>query len=413
MTTSTDPINAFAFQAQSNAGEPISGTIDAGSVDDASRRLRVMQLRVIEVDPVRQPPRPKPLRGGDFQAFNTQLAHLTTAGLPIEQSLRLIAEDMRSGRLTETVRQIAQELESGQSLPDAFEKHSAQFPPLYGQLIKAGIRTGNLPGMLLNLGRHLELVSRLRAILWRAISYPLMVIFSLLIVLSFLGLFVFPQFTRIFQNFHTQLPVITHIVIAFSDFLLGYWPVLLGILIALVIGAAIGWRLLRRGNRRQGVLEIFIFPLPLIGPAMRRNLLARWCDGLKLGVEAGLDLPAAITLAGEAVASPGLQRDGAALVEALQSGQPLDSAGRARLLPPTVITVISMAAANNDLPSSLNTLGQMFQQQAELKMALIPTVLTPLLIILLAVGIGLVVWAMFAPMISLFQTVSGPSIQTI
>src|SRR2546430_19530 len=89
MTSIPDPIMAFAYRAQTPAGEPLSGTIDAASVDEAGRRLEGLRLHVLQLDPVRPaPPRPKPLRGDDFLAFNTQLAHLTTAGLPVEQGLR-------------------------------------------------------------------------------------------------------------------------------------------------------------------------------------------------------------------------------------------------------------------------------------------------------------------------------------
>jgi len=109
-----DPIAAFAFSAQNAAGEPLSGTINADSIVEASRKLHDLQLRAIELDPIRATAqKPRRLSGDDFQAFNTQLAYLATAGLPIEKSLRLIAEDMRTGALAETVKQVATDLESG------------------------------------------------------------------------------------------------------------------------------------------------------------------------------------------------------------------------------------------------------------------------------------------------------------
>src|SRR5258708_35236416 len=113
-------------------------------------------------------------------------------------------------------------------------------------------------------------------------------------------------------------------------------------------------------------------------------------------------------LAGQAVGSPRLINDGAAIVEALNAGRPLNDMIQTRLIPPTVIAVLSLAATSNDLPSGLNTLSLMFQQQAEMKMSLIPTILTPVLIILIAIIIGFVVIAMFAPMIALISSVSGP-----
>ena len=126
-----------------------------------------------------------------------------------------------------------------------------------------------------------------------------------------------------------------------------------------------------------------MLPLPLIGPVLRRNLIARWCDAVRLGVEAGLDLPRAIELAGEAVASPRLKRDGDELIGALSSGKTPDAViGSTRLLPATVPAAMTLAAQNSDLPRTLATLSEMYQQQAETRLNLIPGLLTPLLILL-------------------------------
>src|SRR5580658_5790935 len=221
--------STFAYRAQTSIGETMSGTIDATSIDDANRRLRTMQLRAVEIDVVSPPApaKPRPLRAGDFQAFNTQLAHLSTAGLPIEQSLQLIAQDISSPRLKQTIGQIVASLESGKTLPESLAQHAGQFPPLYATLVDAGVRSGNLPGILLNLGRHLELVNRLRATLWRIMAYPIMVLCSLALVLVFLGMFVLPKFKVIFGDFHTDLPAITQLLLYCSDFLQEEWPVLL------------------------------------------------------------------------------------------------------------------------------------------------------------------------------------------
>jgi type II secretory pathway component PulF len=404
-----DSVSAFAFSAQSEAGEPLSGIINAASVTEAGRQLQNLKLRILQLDPVRSAePKPRRMGADDFAAFNTQLAYLATAGLPIEKSLRLIADDMRGGALSDTIKQVAVELDSGRSLPEAFALHAKQFPPLYSELVNAGIRTGNLAGMLLGLGRHLEMSQRLRAMLWRAAAYPLVVFASLLLIISFLGIFILPQFKTIFGDFRVDLPVITQLLMNFSDFLVGYWPVLLGLLIALTVIPPLLLRSIKSPIVVQQIKEILLLPIPVIGPAVWRNLLARWCDALKLGVQAGLDLPAAITLAGQAVASPRLIRDGQTIVDSLNAGASLENGVQTRWIPQTVVVVISNAARHNDLPEGLNTLSLMFQQQAEMKLAMAPTILTPILIMCLAIMIGFVIIAMFAPMIALVSSVSGP-----
>ncbi|MEO6436395.1 MAG: type II secretion system F family protein, partial [Tepidisphaeraceae bacterium] len=124
--------------------------------------------------------------------------------------------------------------------------------------------------------------------------------------------------------------------------------------------------------------------------------------------QAGLDLPRAITLAGEAVGSPKLQHDSEDIVQAVQSGQRVDVlAGHTRLLPATIPTAMSLSIPNQDLAATLGTLSEMYQQQAETRLALMPALLTPVLIVIVALAIGFVVLALFLPFISLVQALSG------
>lgn len=395
------PAKPFAYRAQTAAGTAISGTIDAAGAEDAGRKLAAMNLRVLELRG-EAPPRPRRLGGDDLIAFNQQLAQLAQAGMPLEYGLRLIAQDMRRGGMAGTVQAVADEMERGASVGEAFNKHASRFPPLYGRLVDAGIRTNNLPGMLLNIGRHLELVYRLRATLWRALSYPLMVLVAIGLLLVLMGIWVIPQFTEIFGEFGIKLPWSTQVLIAISDRL----PIIGLSLAGLVVILPIVWMLLRAARMDLAVIDTILLPLPLIGPVLKRNLVARWCDVLRLGVDAGMDLPAAIDLAGEAVFSRPIRADGQRIAEAIRSGQsePVD---RLRFLPATIPAAIAFSSQQNQLSQTLTTLSGMYQEQAELRLAALPAVLTPLLLLFMAVTIGFVMLGLLAPMLSLIQSVTG------
>ncbi len=398
------PPASFAYQAQTQHGEALSGTIDAADLDQATRRLQSLQLRVLGIEPVAVGVRSSPVGGADFAAFNQQLSHLTAAGLPVEHGLRLIAQDMRTGSLAATVRLVADELERGTPLGEAFDRHRGKFPPLYGRLVEAGVRTNNLPGMLLNLGRHLELVNRLRGAIWRAMAYPLIVLIGLGVVLVFISVFILPKFEEIFRSFGTRLPGITVLLLASSGWLL---PLVIGVGGAILL-AFLLTPLLRRTGHDQLAADLFIMPLPMIGPILRRNLIARWCDAVKLGVVGGLDLPRAIELASNAVGSRPLRRDSRAMISAIERGEGLDRPElKLAMLPATVTATMELARNQNDLADTLSTLSEMYQQQAEMRLHLLPAILAPVLMLLTAIVIGFVVLGLFAPLISLIQAVSG------
>ena len=408
MTTASstnDPPSAlrvFAYEAQTDDGQRVSGTMEAVDAEQAMNRLRTMRVRVLELNLTAPRPSPaKTLRGEDFIAFNEQLAQLAKAGLPLEQGLRLIATDIRGRRLKTTIEQLATELEKGTPLDQAFERYQDRFPPLYSRLIRAGVRSGDLSGMLLGLGRHLELIQRLRAMLWRTLSYPLFVLIAVGLLVSFLGIVVLPQYETIFRDFNLRLPGATEAVLALKHVA----PALLVLIVAAVVLGPLLWGVLERLGYSTAIVERVLWQAPLIGPVFKANAVARWCDAVKLGVSAGMDLPGAIELAADATRSGRLWADGKEVIDVMSHGQPLVSA-KTRVLPATVPAAIQFASEAHDLPGTLSSLSEMYQRQAELRLSALPGIITPLMVLLIAVLIGFVIMALMLPLINLIQGMS-------
>lgn len=411
----------YAYEAHAPDGQAFRGSLDASDLEDAQRRLRSLGLRVTKIEPAQRPPRPARLGADEFHAFNQQLAHLAQSGLPIEQGLRLIAQDMRSGRMADSVRAVADELERGVPLEQAFSRHAGRFPTLYGRLVEAGVKSNNLAAVLLNLGRHLELVARMRASLWRTVSYPLMVFLALLVVLAFISRFVLPQFELMFSEMNfvvyrwdrftatmtrtdLGLPITTQVLLV-AGRAIPY--VLLGTLL-LIGGLLVLWAMLRASGTDRLVIDNVVLRLPLVGPVLRRSLVARWLDAVGIGVAANLDLPGAIELAGDAVRSPRLRHDGEQLIEALSAGRSVENTGPLSLLPATVPATLALASQQADLPPALQSLARLYEQQAELRLGRIPLILTPLLLLLVALSIGLVIGGLMHPLVRMLQMISSP-----
>jgi type IV pilus assembly protein PilC len=409
MAESGTQVQSFAYQAQTAQGQALSGTIDAADVDSASRVLSGLHLRVTEMKPV-SPPKTAGamLRGADFLAFNQQLSYLTAGGLPVERSLRLLAQEMR-GRQASAVNAVAEELEKGTPLGDAFARHASLFPPLYGMLIQAGMRASDLPAMLLNLGRHVEMIQRLRAAFWRAATYPLAVLSALLVVLGFLWGYVIPQFTDVLT---TDLATEFHLEIQYD------WgwviPVARGItaavmiVVAFILLATVFFVIVGRLPSGRRLADRLLLPMPLVGPILRLNLLARWCDALFLATRAGLDLPGALTLAGNAVGSRRLLADSQMLAGAVSAGQPLD-ARDTRLLPMVVPTALGLGAENHELPATAAMLAKMYQEQAEIRLSLLPQILSPIFMIVTAVCIALALVTVILPVVAFINLIGGMS----
>lgn len=405
-TTQAERPRAFAYEAQTSLGQIFKGTLEAATPEEVHARLSELQLKVMQVSPAAQEaPKRRAMAADEFVLFNQQLAHLTEAGLPVERGLRLIALDLQSGKLAGAAEEVAAELERGVPLQEAFGRHASRFPPLYGRLVEAGVSAGNLPAMLFNLGKHLELVGRLRRALVRTLAYPLVILAALSGVLLFISLYVLPHFENIYSGFKITLPVLTSAMIGFAHIYPWIFCFAWG-LVLLVLAADFGAR--QSGARGIPWIEGMLY-VPILGRILKANLLARWIDSLRIGVEAGLDLPRAIHLASDVVHESHMTRDARHLADTISHGQPLlDYRGHA--LPATIAASIDLASQTGDLPAALRSLSAMYEQQAEHRLQVLPSILTPLLLILIACTVSLTIAAMFLPLIKLIQSVSGGDI---
>ncbi len=350
--------------------------------------------------------RVRPLGPEDFQAFNQQLAQLATAGLPLEQGLRLIAEDVYRGRQAEAIGRVASDLEAGRPLGEAFDRQRRLFPPLYGRLIDAGVKAGDLPGMLLSLGRHMDWIGRLRAAAWRAAAYPLMLMVGLALVLAFMIGVVLPNLAFAFDLGYSYWRhpnsnptdgarlILQGCTIVAAALLVAVFIILL-LTAAWAIGRRLGWG--RRWSERAALA------LPLVGPAIRWSLVARWCDAVHLGLRAGMDLPAAIELAAQTIDSPALGRESRRLIEAVNGGRPLASAGRLKALPAMTGATMDAASEAGNLPEAVESLCLLARQQAEMRLASLPAVLSPLLIMVVGAAIVVAIFIVLLPILNMYD----------
>lgn len=396
----------FAYDAQTDQGEPLSGTIQATDGDEARTKIEAMGLRLLDLAPAQTAVRkPRAIRGDDLIVFNQHLAQLTKAGMPIEQGLRLIAQDTRQGRLRNSINSVAEELERGTPLAQAFEAHRGQFPPLYGRLVDAGVRSNNLPAMLVNLGRHYELIHRLRAQLWQAVTYPAMVLFFLMLLTLLFGIVVAPQFDLFLKETEIPIPPFTRMLmwLGFKS------PMIVVVIGALLASCFIFWFIARMAHFDQWFIQTFIVPLPMIGKLLKYSAVSRWCDALYLGVQAGLPLPEAVELAGDAVDWKSLRRDGRVLVENITQGNAVIVRGQENrpVLPLSVRTAISFAHDRQNLPDALHSLSTMYQQLAEMRLAALLAMCLPLSMLLVGGLIFFVILGLFMPLLKFISNLTS------
>lgn len=397
----------YQYTAQTAHGLAVTGAIDAPSTETAKKTLKLLGLEVsdIQQDPSSDKTTGR-LSGDQFAAFNQQLALLTESGMPVESGLRMIARDIGQPKIKRAIESVVNRMEQGQSLDEAFAESRSSFPPMYATLIQAGTQGNQLSGVLMSLGRHLDMMRKLRAMLWRLCLYPGMLALLTIGVLVFLGVAVAPLQAVFLDEFDMTPPVITQVIIQIGQVAI---PIAIGLaVIALLVYLAI--LLLRGTGLGNWVIDSFIIPLPLLGSVFQRNLAARWVDALRLGIEANLDLPAAIDLASGAVNTPRLRDDGALLQKHLAEHGDLSRVKDSQLqtLTGSVPTTIQFATGRGQLAQMLASLAAMYQDQSRNRLFAMQTILTPIALVVFGVVVGVILMGLFAPFLmltSMLQTI--------
>ncbi len=408
---------SFGYRAQLASGGELTGTLNAADQAAAKSALESLDLKVLELWPAGASTRTRPLGADDFKSFNQQLALLIKSGLPLETGLQLLATDAPYERRVSVLSHISADLQAGLTLPQAVEKHRNEFPPDYARLLDAGIRTNNLAEVLLNLGNHLDLRQKLNESLFRALAYPICVIAALLAVLAFMGLKVFPYFHSFIRQWMTNsrlhlfygpktphTPLLTKILLACGTHAAAF----VAIVVVTAVLAIAFWLIFRKRPAMLYVEDWLALHIPMLGPMLRVGFIARWCDALRIGVVSGLDLPQAIDLANSVTTSPALTADGAQMQVAISRGLPLNQTAPGRMLPTSVAMTIQSGIAANNLPETLSVLSEGYTREAQIRMAIAPAVVTPVVLLFIGVMVFLVIYAVALPFVQLLQGVGGP-----
>jgi len=390
----------FEYQALTRAGQSMRGTIEAASTDQARESLAEMGLSVQEIgEAPRRRPRTR-IGRSEFLLFNQQLASIAKAGLPLERGLRELSADVESPSLRRLIAELADDLEAGVGIEEAFESRGRSFPPLYRHIIRAGVTSGRLSEMLTSLNRHLEMSGRTRRILLESLSYPAVVFALAAVILTFVFGFVIPEFEAIYAGMAECLPGMTRFFLGLGDKVVPFW-----IGVGAVVAAIVAMVLLLRGfpgGRR--FLEAFGFHIPILGRIQQRSLLSRLSDAMGLLVGAGCDMPSVLRLAAAATGSETMVTECEAIAQRVEQGEPIVDAGRdSRAIPPLFLYSVQLGADRNELKDNLYSLSEMYDEQVRVHQSRLQALLLPLMLIVVGGIIGLAVIAMFMPMVGVLD----------
>lgn len=390
----------FEYKAVTQAGRLMTGMIEAASHEQAKESLAEMNLAVNEIAQAQKKKAKTAVGRSEFLLFNKQLASITKAGIPLDRGLRELAADVSSRSMRKLITAIAEELEEGVSIDEAIEKRQKHFPPLYSQILKAGVKTGRLNEMLTSLNRHLEMAQRTRRIVIEAISYPLVVVALTFVVVTSLFIFVIPGFAMVLNDMGdgASLPWLTQF---FLDMCRNILPIsTIFILACVIIAVTSSLMSASQGGRR--IKESILLKVPALGRLYHGSVMTRMSESMALLVSAGCDMGQCLRLAAGSSGSAKLKLESEILADQVDQGASLLEAGLVgRMIPRLFLYSVQLGSQRNELQDNLRGLSDMYAEQTRCHQARLQMLLLPLLLIFLGGTVGTVIVAMFLPIIKI------------
>lgn len=380
----------FAYKAVRPDGEPVEGEVEAADEAAVIRHLQGAGLIPIQARPAcgftlkRRARRERGLTRKEVGVLTRELSTLLEAGLTLDRSLQILIDLSDEERIVKVLSTLQDRVRGGATFSAALEEQGGQFPRLYVNMVRAGEAGGALDGVLARLADYLERTAELRESVTSALVYPAILLFVAAASVILLLVFVVPQFTVLFQDMGTALPLPTRIVIAVGDLFRNWWWAFPAV-VALIVGGVERW--LRRPGARER-LDRRLLALPLFGDLIWKMETARFCHTLSTLLKNGLPLLGALNLAKEVVGNRKLAGLLDEAGEELKRGRGLAGpVAQREILPQMALQMIRVGEESGSLDSMLAKVAEVYDKETQASVRRLLTLLEPVLII----GLGLLV----------------------
>ncbi len=410
----------YKFEAMDTTGAEVKDSVEAGSEEEAQQKIRQMGYFVTKITESAVGKKDKKGKKGGRRkkgqvftiggvsskklcTFTRQFSTLQDAGLPVLRSLKILEGQMRPGVLKNALIDVVDDVESGSTLSEAFAKHPKCFDRLYVNMVKAGEAGGALEVILQRLADFKEKSQSLKRRVTGAMIYPVVVILVAVLILCFIMLYIIPKFEKIFKDFNMKLPWITEMLMNTSRWFGQYWYVLP--LFPLCIWLML--KLIRLSKTGCYALDRIKLWTPIMGMIIEKTIVARTMRTLGTLVASGVPILEALSIVRETCTNAVFERAYQRVYESIREGdtiaQPLKES---RLVDDMVVNMIDVGEETGDLDTMLYKIADVYDEEVDVLVEGLISLLEPLMIVVLGLIIGTIVIALFMPLIKLLEGLS-------
>lgn len=393
---------SYHYQGINHLGQKRKGFIQAQSLALAKTKLQQQGLYIQSLRKNRIPffnPFNQKITQEELSLFSRQLSTLIESGVPLAQSLEIIAKGQTNYGLKLKLETIKQDLETGLTLTESLAKHPSCFNDLVCHLIHAGEKSGALELLLKKIASYQENMLATKKKIKKALTYPLAILIMTLSVTFSMLMFVVPQFEALFKGFGAELPALTKAIVSASKGLQSNWPFGLCLLTAFFPAYFI---LNKKQIYKQQSLDKLLLVLPIIGNLLIKAAIARFARTLSITFAAGLPLVDALKTVAGATGNSVFAKASLDIKEELLTGQALNVAMENRdLFPTMVLQMVSLGEESGTLEKMLGKVADFYEEDLENAVDSLSNLLEPIIMCILGVLVGGFIVALYLPLFKL------------
>ena len=331
----------------------------------------------------------------DVMLFSRQMYTLLKAGVPIMRALAGLQESSHSPAFTDVLQDLRESLDSGRELSAALRRHPKIFSMFYVSMVQVGEMTGMLDETFMRLYSHLEFEKQMSESIRGAVRYPIFVVVAMAAAIVIINMFVIPSFVKVFEGFHTELPLATRVLIGFSNFTVHFWPLLL----ALFIGAVFGFRHYTNTPVGKYKWDKVKFKIPIAGKIIFKGTLARFARSLALAFKSGIPIVQGLTVVSMVVDNEYMRTQVEKMRDSVERGESiLRTAVAAGVFNSTVLQMIAVGEETGDMDGLMFEVAGMYEREVEYEVKTLSAQIEPIMIVSLGILVLILALGIFVPM---------------
>ena len=334
----------------------------------------------------------------DIVDFTRQLAIMFNAGLTIIDTLDILKKQTNNPAMLRLINSLDDSIRAGNSLSLAMSQFPQHFNNLYIALVKSGEASGKLDEILIRLADGLEKQRTFKAKIKGALIYPVIIIIGMIGVIFVMITFVIPKLLELYKDFNIDLPITTQILIAISAFFQKFWPILI---IASFV-SVLGLKQFLATHRGKKMYDQMILRVPLFSRIIKMSALVDTTRTLSILMKSGVSIIEALSIAVETSSNLVFQEAFATIKNRVEKGDSLGkSMAQQALFPPILVQMTSVGEHTGHLDEVLLKMSIYFEMESELAIKALTTLIEPVILVVLAVGVGFIVFSVITPIYNL------------